>query len=269
MSTFAKEKPRILVSNDDGIRSPGLRAAVEAVLPLGDIVVVAPRRQQSAMGRGHQGEPEACLHEADIGFSVSKVRAYHLDASPAQTVSHALDVLFHERLPDLVVCGINYGENLGLNVTLSGTIGAALEGACRGVPALVMSLQTDHHLEYVPADWDAAAHFARHFSERILAGRLPPRVDMVKVDVPRAATAETPWRVTCMSRQSYFGKRMPVPSPTSRLGDAEFGVYVDVPSLEPDSDIYAILQDGIVAVTPLTLDMTAPVGAEAMRKHLT
>ncbi len=158
-------KPLILVSNDDGIESPGLYAAVEAVQALGEVIVVAPTRQQSAAGRGFSGNRNQALRQIDYKVNGSRLSAYHCDCSPAQIVNHALHVLYSQRQPDLILSGINYGENLGLDVTLSGTVGVALQGASLGIAAVAVSLETDEefYFKYGEVDWTAARHFTRLF----------------------------------------------------------------------------------------------------------
>ncbi|MDD5656946.1 MAG: 5'/3'-nucleotidase SurE, partial [Elusimicrobia bacterium] len=118
---------RILVCNDDGIDSPGLRAAAQAVAGLGEVVVAAPARQQTASGRGYSFRSDAALEPVEFTAAGRALEAYRLDCSPAMLVQHALPVLFAGKPPALVVCGINYGENVGTSVTTSGTVGAALE----------------------------------------------------------------------------------------------------------------------------------------------
>src|SRR5512133_3679716 len=129
----------ILATNDDGIGSPGLRALVEAVLPLGQVVVVAPSTQKTSVGRSLMGAQTARLIPIDYRVNGTAVEAFHCECSPARAVLHAFDVLFTGSKPDLLVSGINYGENLGTNITISGTVGAALQGAAFGVPGIAMS----------------------------------------------------------------------------------------------------------------------------------
>jgi 5'-nucleotidase len=129
------------------------------------------------------------------------------------------------------------------------------------VPALAVSLQTDiaYHYRYGAVDWRAASHFARLFAAAMLRTRLPFDVDLLKVDVPRDATADTPWRVTRASRQSYFSVRMESPAPHNPIGAGKVVVHLDPAAVETDSDIHAIVYDRIVSVTPLTLDLTSRV----------
>ena len=252
-------RPLILLTNDDGIASPGLHAAAVALAEIGELLVAAPAHQQTAMGRSHTGRHGALLEQVDLQIQGHSVAAYGLDASPATVVRHALQALCQNRKPDLVVSGINYGENVGTTITVSGTVGAALEGAVHGIPALAISLQMDfskihHHGE---ADWQAAAHFARHFALRLMERAMPQDVDVLKVDVPECASPDTPWRLTRLSRQHYVQVILDEPHPGSALGEGRIAVGVDETTLEPDSDIHALVCDRVVSVTPLSLDATS------------
>lgn len=251
--------PLIAVTNDDGIRSPGLRAAVEAVHDLGETIVMAPSEQQTATGRGLSVDRGEAFRRTTFDLNDTSVTAYHCRCTPAHAVLHGFDVLTGGRRPDLLMAGINYGENLGHNVTLSGTIGAALQGAAMGVPSLALSLQTDvrYHFEYGEVDWAGAKHFARLFARKMLECRLPDDVDVLKVDVPADATPETPWRVTRVAGQSYYLLRSEKLHPETRLDDREVVIEIDDESLTRDSDICAVARDRIVSVTPLSLDLTS------------
>lgn len=265
--------PTIFLSNDDGIHSPGLRAAVEAVLPLGHIVVVAPSAQQTGAGRSLMGNMEARLIPLDYEIHGRVIAAYHCECSPALAVHHGLNVLCAQQPPALVISGINYGENVGTTITTSGTVGAAYEGASRGVPALAISVQTDEgaYFEYDEKDWGAAVHFLAYFARILLKRQLPADVDVLKIDVPATATAETPWRITRLSRQPYYATSLVNPSLESRIKDAELKIRLHHAALEPDSDIYALRVDQVVSVTPLSLDLTSRADfqqiADALRKN--
>lgn len=263
-------EPLILVTNDDGIESPGLRAAVEAVCELGDVLVMAPTRQQTAMGRSLHGDDDARFVRVDLDVGERTVPAYHCNCSPAKVVLHGLEVLCRDRKPALLISGINYGENLGSNITLSGTVGAALQGAACGIPAVAASLETDvaFHYEYGAVDWNTAAHFTGFFARLVLASPLPPDVDVLKVDVPRGATAATPWRLTRLARQSYYGLRIASPHPESAVSEWQTTIEVDHATLEPESDIHAVTRDEVVSVTPLSLDLTSRVSFDAFDRAL-
>ncbi len=209
---------------------------------------MAPRGQRSGWGRGLVGV-EVSAEEEDLSIVAPSARAYALESSPAWAVRYAI-VRLADRRPGLVISGINYGENLGTAISVSGTVGAAMEGAAHGIPSLAVSLETEQrfHLSHSSeVDFSVAARFARRTAAGLLREGLPPGVDLLKVDVPRWATQDTGWRLTRASRQRYFW-------PTEDLG---YEVRIDRQSLEPDSDIQAVTVDGVISVTPLTLDLTA------------
>ncbi len=250
------ERPLILVTNDDGVDSLGLWAAVEAVQPLGEVLVVAPDRQWSGAGRamprdvtGHVEQiPQADAHSLHV---------YAVDASPAQAVNHAVLELAPRPIA-LVVSGINFGLNMGTDVTLSGTVGAALEAAAFGIPALAVSLEMDptYHLSGDDtADYTVAMDYARRFARRLLTHVLPQDVDVFNINVPASANGDTTWRLTKLSRRRYF---LPVaPDRTHGQGRIGYRMTEDVRRTDPGSDVWAVHVDHVVSVTPLSLDLTA------------
>lgn len=254
----------ILVTNDDGIESPGLLAAVEAVLPLGEVVVVAPSSQQTSAGRGLSGDRNSSFQQIELEVGGMTVRGHHCACSPARVVLHAYDVLFNGRRPDLVVSGINYGENLGNNITISGTVGAAFQAASQGTPGLAISLQTDigNHRRYADLDWSSVGHFCRKFAQLILNTGLPADVDILNVNVPASATVKTPWKVTRLSRQPYFLNHIANATPASKIGEAVCRYGFDEALLEQDSDIQAICSNW-VSVTPVSMDLTSRIDLES------
>jgi len=265
-----EERPLILLTCDDGIESPGLRAAVRAAVGLGEIIVSAPCEQQTGAGRSLPTFNDGAIHEIEYEVDGQQVPAYAVLGSPAQAVIYALVELV-PRKPALCISGINFGENLGSAVTGSGTVGAALEAADEGVPGLAISLETDpkyHYNHSEDVDFSAATHFARHFAVQMLAQQMPADTDVLKVDIPCDATPSTPWRVTRLSRQRYF---QPLPSGRRYLAEKRrlgYRMQVDRAALEPDSDIHAVLVDRIVSVTPLSLDLTSRVGKDALEALL-
>lgn len=263
---MSDKRPLILVTCDDGVESPGLDAAVRAVLPLGDVFVSAPCEQQSGAGRSLPAFNGGAIHEIDCRVDGHPVPAYAVHGSPAQAVLYALVELVPRR-PALCLSGINFGENVGSTVTSSGTVGAAMEAADEGVPALAISLETDKEYHYNhtdTVDLSAALHFTRYFASRMLRQAMPADVDLIKVDIPCDANADTPWRVTRLSRQRYF---QVLPSGRRNLAEKQrldYEVAVDHAALEPDSDVHAMLVDRIVSVTPLSLDLTSRVMFEEL-----
>lgn len=256
-----ENRPLILITNDDGIHSPGLLAAVEAVHDLGEMLVVAPKHQQTGAGRSMFSFNNVPVQKEHITVEEQKVSAFSIEGTPAQAVLYAL-IEVAPRKPSLAISGINYGENLGTSITSSGTVGAALEAAVFGIPSLAISLETSKKYHYSHShdmDFTAAAFFTRIFAQRLLSVQLPPDVDVLKIDVPMDATEQTPWRLTRVSRQRYFH---PIESDSAGPPGAstiDYEARVDFDTLEPDSDIFAVVKDRAVSVSPLTLDLSSRV----------
>lgn len=260
---MSKRRPLILITNDDGISSPGLSAAAEAVHDLGDLLIAAPNRQCSGAGRSLPATSSGVIQPVPLPVAGRELTAYSLDGTPAQVVLHALLELSPRR-PDLLVVGINFGENLGTDITISGTVGAALQGAAMGVPALAVSLQTPKETHTNPTDdvdFTAAKHFTRLVARRMLSVDLPFDVDVIKVDVPDTATPATAWRLTRLSRHVYFRPIPPQRDDWTQPTVVDYRAQWDLEVLERDSDIYALAVDRVVAVTPLSLDLTSRADA--------
>jgi 5'-nucleotidase len=267
---MVRERRLILVANDDGVDSPGLAAAARAVWGLGELMVTAPCDQWSGAGRSFPRSATGVVDRRPMKIDGQQVEVYCVDAAPAQVVLHAVLELTPRR-PDLLVVGINYGENLGTDVTISGTVGAALQGATFGIPALAVSLQTpkETHAEPSPEiDFRAAEHFARYFADRMLTVSLPFDVDVLKVDIPAGATPHTPWRLTRVSRHVYFRAIPAVRDDLSLPGSMDYDALRDPTGVEKDSDIYALMVDRCVSVSPLSIDLTSRADLGAVREVL-
>jgi 5'-nucleotidase len=253
-------KPLILITNDDGVRSPGLHALAEAAAVLGDVLIAAPIHQQTAMSRAtHFGEGAGRIEMLDIPLNGQPQRAYGVYGSPAMSAAHGILELA-PRLPDLCLSGINYGENIGYSLSRSGTIGAAIEAASHGIPGIAVSLESsfDAHFsnDYQPMAWETAAWIAGRLAARVLEHGLPAGTHVLNINVPSGATHATPVRWTHVSRHNYYA---PIVQPT-RDFDQPFRLRVvqDAPEdSEPDSDVRAFAIDRVISISPLTGDMTA------------
>ena len=252
--------PLIVLVNDDGIQSPGLRALAQALVNLGEVLIVAPRDQQTSTGRSFTGGGVA--EPVEYHIDGKRVRAFAVAASPAMAARYAI-LVCAERRPALVVSGINYGENVGNGVTISGTIGAALEAASMGFPVLAASRVVHMKYHYTHSDeidFTIAAHFARKFARRILEHGMPRGADVVNVNVPENARATTPWRWTHVSRTNYY-RSVITQTPRGKSLDT-YELCLDPETLEPDSDVRAVMIDHVVSVSPLTLDLTARIAGK-------
>ena len=256
-----RERPLILLTNDDGIESPGIRAAAEAVLDLGDLIIAAPAKQQSGMGRAFPRlEDTGIIETSCIRINGQEIPAYGVHGSPALAVAHGI-LEIADRKPDLCISGINYGENLGQTVTCSGTLGAAIEAASQGIPAIAVSLEANlsiQRLEQLPgARLDTSGEILRAAAQRILAKENVMQADIWNINVPAEAEDPKDYRITTQSRQNYFCFQKPQKRDFSRPFRLTSKISIDMDTLERDSDIYAVYVDRKISVTPLTIDMTA------------
>jgi 5'-nucleotidase len=263
-------KPQILLTNDDGIRSPGLWAAAESLSLLGFVTVAAPREQSSGMGRSLPNTSDGVIQTEIMRVNGKEWTVYAVSGSPAQAVLHGIMEIM-QKPPDLVVSGINYGENVGTGITVSGTVGAALEAASQGIPALAMSLETDqvHHLSYsTKVDFSTASFFTAFFARQLLEKHFPADVDLLKVDVPSDATQKTHWRLTHLAHQQYY-----VPVPPRRITWEKPGKidYKEAAILEresEESDVFVLRSKRMISVTPLSLDLTSRVDFKELNRLL-
>ena len=264
------KKYQILLTNDDSIHSPGLWAAAEALAPLGFVHVVAPREQFTSTGRSLPIDSDGVFQPQTLTVHGKEWTVYGVGASPAQSVLHGVLEIIQGK-PDLVVSGINYGENVGSGVTVSGTVGAALEAATLGIPALAMSLQTvqsDHFSLSNKVDFSVAAYFTHLFAKKMLDVHLPFDVDVLKVDVPSSATPKTPWVITRQSRERYYHPKPSLRKSLNEPGHMRYEIRIDLDRPEEGSDLKTVLIDQLVSVTPLSFDLTSRVDPHTLRTLL-
>ncbi len=265
-----KKPYQILLTNDDGIQSPGLWAAAETLSQLGYVHVAAPRDQVSGTGRSMPLNSDGIITPQQVQVNGKDWTVYSIGGTPAQTVDYAvLEIM--ERPPDLVVSGINYGENPGVGITASGTVGAALEGASLDIPSIAISLETDpsEYLNYsTEIHFAAAAHFALFFSRLFLERKLPPDVRVLNINVPSNATVDTPWEITRLARQRYFDPVRPKRSDWSQPEPIGLRLAYDPVQDPSDCDLYVLRVKRHVSVTPLSLDLTARVSLPELEDYL-
>ena len=257
-------RPLILITNDDGIASPGIRAAVRAVKGLGDILVSAPAVQQSGMGRSFPREKDTgVIDRTAILSGAGQIPAYGVHGSPAQAVAHAVMELT-DRRPDLCISGVNYGENLGMTVTCSGTLGAAFEAVSLGIPAIAISVAADlaiqrrDDLPEAPdtGGWQTAETLLRRMTEQVLTQGFPAGTDILNINLPADAPDPGDYRITTLSRQNYFYFLKPGKRDYSRPFQLPSKKLVNEETLEKDSDIYALYVEKKISVTPLSMQMS-------------
>ena len=231
--------PHVLLTNDDGIQAPGLKALAAGLAGFGTISVVAPHREQSGAAQS------LTLRQPIICHKVGE-REWAVEGTPADSVIVALHRLLAEP-PDLIISGINFGANLGENVYYSGTVGAAREGALHHIPSLAISLCS----KGADVKFDTAARVARSAAEQILKEGLPDQV-LLNINVPE------PWaggvKFTRQSKKITRNQLTEGKDPRGRIYYWLFEQRIDK-DVASDSD-YAAIFLGAVSITPLHLDPT-------------
>ena len=246
---MSEERPLILISNDDGIEAPGILSLASALDGLGDLIVVAPLTEQSAVGHAITMRDPVRARPWPFRGPSGQVEAYAVSGTPADSVKLAMDKLVPRR-PDLVVSGINQGPNTAVNVIYSGTVSAATEASIIGIPSIAFS-----YCRWEGGDFEASARIARTISERVLETGLPVGV-LLNVNIPDLPLGRI--RGVMVTRQARakweesFSERLdPFDKPYYWLS----GTFVNLDSGE-ETDLHAI-ENGWVSVTPVQHDLTA------------
>ncbi len=241
-----KDRPVILITNDDGITSPGIHALVNAVKDIGQVVVVAPDSPQSGMGHAITIGDPLRLDKVDVFEGAD---SWQCSGTPADCVKLARDKILHAK-PDLCLSGINHGANHSINVIYSGTMSAAMEAAIEGVPSIGISL-----LDYkFDADFTIAMQVARELALRMLAKPMPEHI-LLNVNVPVTTAADFKGIKIC--RQAYakwaeeFAHRV---DPRGKDYYWMTGKFINMDQ-HPGSDAEA-LKNGYASVVPIKIDFT-------------
>ena len=242
------KKPLILVTNDDGITAPGMRALIEVMKGLGEVVVVAPDKPQSAMG--HAITINNTLFINKISAVNSEVVEYSCSGTPVDCVKMAVSEILH-RKPDLCVSGINHGSNSSINVIYSGTMSAAVEAGIEGIPAIGFSLQ-DFGWN---ADFEPTKKFVKTIASQVLSKGLPDGV-LLNVNFPKLPEDQIKGIKVCRqakaSWKESFDKRQ---TPHGRDYYWLTGEFVNEDKGE-DTDEWA-LEHGYISLVPVQFDLTA------------
>ncbi len=267
---MSKSAKQILLTNDDGIHSPGLWAAAGALAKLGHVTVAAPRDQYSGAGRSLPSNSDGIIETKLVHVNGQDWTVFAVGGSPAQAVLHgALEIL--PKKPDLVVSGINFGENLGTGITISGTVGAALEAAGIGIPAIAVSLETliEHHYSLSEeVDFTTAAYFTHFFASLLLSREMPPDVDTLKIDIPIDAIPGTPWEITRISHVRLFEAVKPQRKSFKEPGKFGYRFAPGWQDAEPGTDVHTLLIKKADSVTTLSLDLTSRVNLRNFDRKL-
>lgn len=250
------KRPLILVTNDDGINAPGLRALITIMNTIGDVVVVAPDSPQSGMG--HAITVDSTLYVQKLNSEGPQIE-YSCSGTPADCVKLAIRELL-DRKPDLCVSGINHGSNASINVIYSGTMSAALEAGIEGIPAIGFSLLNYKWL----ANFDACHRFVKIITENVLNQGLQNGV-VLNVNIPDIDKGNIKGIKICRQAKGNwveaFDKRK---SPSGRDYYWLSGEFVNLDKGN-DTDEWA-LNNGYVSVVPVQFDLTAHHFIENLNK---
>jgi 5'-nucleotidase len=231
--------PRILVTNDDGIYSEGIRKLAEALRPLGEVIVVAPDREQSAASH-------ALTLNRPLRLIEIEQNEYVVDGTPTDCVNLAVLNLLKNARPDIVVSGVNFGPNMGDDVTYSGTISAAFEGALLNIPSIALSTLVGEHLSFA-----RCAAFAAQLTRWVLDGDRNPNV-VLNVNFPIGEFKGV--------RVTKLGKRIYSEGVIERLdprGRKYYWIGGEPPIWHPGQGTdFEAVNENFISITPLHLDLT-------------
>ena len=244
------EKPLILVTNDDGITAPGLRALVRYMKEIGDVVVVAPDSPQSGMGHAITLDNTLYSKKVTIDPENGATEEYSCSGTPADCVKLALQELL-DRKPDICVSGINHGSNSSINVIYSGTMSAAIEAGIEGIPAIGFSL--------CDFSWDANFEKAGDAIKRIVREALDkgmPQGVVLNVNIPKLEGKE--YRGIKISRQARANWKEKFDKRISPMGKEYYWLTGEFELLDKgeDTDEWALAND-YISLVPTQFDLTA------------
>lgn len=253
-----KERPLILISNDDGIEAAGILSLAAAMDGLGDLVVAAPLNEQSAVGHAITMRDPVRARPWPFRGPSGQIPAYAISGTPADCVKLAMDKLV-PRKPDLVVSGINHGPNTAVNVIYSGTVSAATEAAILGIPAIAFS-----YCKWGGGDFEASGRIARQIAQRTLEGGLQPGL-LLNVNVPDLPLSEIKgMMVTRQARSKWEESFAERTDPFNRTYYWLSGTFVNLDSGD-NTDVHAV-ENGWVSITPIQHDLTAYSAMAALEK---
>lgn len=258
----ASDRPLIFVTNDDGVQAAGIAALMRLAAEFGSVVAVAPNESYSGMS--HSITMQRPLFVSVVSCEPG-LEVYSCTGTPVDCVKIGFDEVLQNRVPDLVLSGINHGSNANVSVIYSGTMGAATEAALYGIPSIGFSL-TDHS---PAADFSAAVHYAREIITRVLRLSAERATGLcLNVNVPAIPLSEIKGiRVCRQTRGNWREDFVHRTDPQNRDYYWMSGRFYNFESEASDSDEWA-LRHGYVAVVPVQMDLTDYARLDSLREHL-
>ena len=260
---------KILITNDDGVYSTGLKAAFDSVFDLGEVTISAPAVQQSVVGRSISIFEPLRITKTDIGG----IPAYAVSGTPTDSVILGIFTILKE-MPDLVLSGFNIGENISTDtITTSGTIGGALEAASYGIPAIAASMQVldegqkfDDPRDYHRERFETGIKVVNRIALNVLKHGMPENVDLLNINIPYHAKENTPIEITRLARKVFKTDVEERHDPRGRPYYWIAGKMIK--EEEEGTDVHSIMQKGHISITPVSLDSTSRIDFSEITKYL-
>lgn len=261
---------RVILTNDDGIRSPGLLALYKELVKIVDVLLVAPESQKSGAGKSltFHKPIRVCKFILEKNF-----KGYAVSGTPADAILFGLSELCSEP-PDLVISGINIGLNIGMqSILTSGTLGGVLEAAIYGIPSIAFSFEMDMSQWFAVPETLSQELFkkvskrAKEIVSEIIERGMPEGVDLLNINFPSDTGENTPVKVTKPCRSRYVNRYERRIDP---FGTPYYWIYgTENDSTDPETDLYAIKVERAISITPISLKLTSKDLIKKVQGHFT
>jgi len=259
---------KVILTNDDGIRSPGLLALHKELIKIVDVLVVAPESQKSGAGKSltFHKPIRVCEFTLENNF-----KGYAVSGTPADAILFGLSELCSEP-PNLVISGINIGLNIGMqSILTSGTLGGVLEAAIYGIPAVAFSFETEMSQWFAVPEtlnqelFKKASERAREIVSEIIEKGMPEGVDLLNINFPSNTDENTPIKVTRPCRSRYINRYEQRVDP---FGIPYYWIFgMENKPTDPKTDLYVIKVEKAISITPISLRLTSKDLMEKTQKH--
>ncbi|HHU69396.1 MAG TPA: 5'/3'-nucleotidase SurE [Thermoanaerobacterales bacterium] len=248
----------VLITNDDGIYSEGIKLLAKKFSSFGKVFVIAPDRERSAIS--HAITFHHPIRVEEVNFGENNIKAWSANGTPADCVKLALDILLPQK-PDIIISGINRGANLGNDIFYSGTVSAALEGTLSGIPSIAVSLSIKNNTKDYELDYTNAVNFTQKTALKVLESGVPSTTAL-NINVPNTNSINGT-AVTKLGRVQYkncFVKRI---DPRGKIYYWLSGDIIEE-TQDNDTDVWAV-RNNYISITPITLNLTNYEFIEVMK----
>lgn len=256
-----KSKPLALIVNDDGIFSPGLSAVCDSLFDSFELLIVAPHKQQTSMGRSYPLVADlGIIEKVKLKTKENAFEAFSVHSSPSYAVAYGVNEIA-KRKPNLCISGINYGENLGKTITYSGTIGAAMQASELGIPSIAISRPSDisllHNETNINLDWSLSQKVIKKWAKKVLEQGMPFSAPILNINVPENTENSDYYEYTFQSNLEMFNFKIPPKRKFNKPFRLQSYKRTNFTKAEKGSDIYAVCIKKVTSITPLECNLTS------------